>query len=149
MIKAILTGVKYLHDNGIVHRDIKAQNLLLLTSKDLSKIKVADFGLSAFYHASDLKKLSAKCGTLIYMAPEILKGQAYSKKVDIYSIGILLWIIITGKLPFKENNRQDIIKWHMKPKWDFEDGYWSSELKEFFLKLVELDPKERYDVNLA
>lgn len=83
------------------------------------------------------------------MAPEILKGEAYSKKVDIYSIGILLYICVTGKFPFKDNDRKEVIKWHMNPKWDFEDEQWTNESKEFFFKLVDLDPKERYDVNLA
>lgn len=88
LIKSVLLAIKYLHDMDVVHRDIKAENILLLPSKDLTKLKIADFGLSTQFFAMREKTLQVKCGTLTYMSPEVIKGRKYTKKVDIYSIGV-------------------------------------------------------------
>ena len=96
LITSLLHGLLYLHDRDVVHRDIKPENILLLASRDLTRMKIADFGLSAQFKYTDVKTLKGKCGTLTYMAPEILEGQAYTKKVDLYSIGIIMWMCLIG-----------------------------------------------------
>eukprot|EP00249_Psilotum_nudum_P001642 c14259_g1_i1 orf=466-2823(+) len=93
----IARGMAYLHSQGIVHRDLKSQNLLL--SHDL-QAKVADFGVSCF--ESQLGKVTGARGTYRWMAPEMVQEKPYSRKVDVYSFGIVLWELLTGLVPFSE-----------------------------------------------
>lgn len=84
----ILKAVKFLHSNGIVHRDLKPDNVLL--SKDYKSIKLADFSLAEFYQD---KNLNIECGTPGYMAPEIFLKSTYDQGVDIFSLGIILYML--------------------------------------------------------
>jgi serine/threonine protein kinase len=153
LIGSVLQGVQYLHDNNIVHRDIKPENLLFSTvAGDLSRIKIADFGLSVQFHGMDIQNLSANTGTLAFMAPEMFCRQNYSKKIDIYSIGMLMYYIIEGDYPFPVTNKEDrelIIEFAQKPDWKFSEGFWSPEGKDFFLKIVKVNPTDRYDASFA
>ena len=153
LIGAVLQGVQYLHDNNIVHRDIKPENLLFSTvAGDLSRIKIADFGLSVQFNAMDIQNLSENAGTLAFMAPEMFGREKYSKKIDIYSVGMLMWYIIEGDYPFsvkKEEDREKIISFAQKPDWKFTEGFWSPQAKDFFLKIVKVNPTERYDASFA
>lgn len=101
IIKQILSGVKYIHSRDIVHRDLKPVNILI-SSKNA--VKIADFGLSAhhhFKHAND----NSKCGTLLYMAPEQALNKYYNKSVDMWSCGVILYILLTnGKHPIASEN---------------------------------------------
>ena len=84
----ILKAVKFLHSNGIVHRDLKPDNVLI--SKDYKSIKLADFSLAEFYKD---KHLNIECGTPGYMAPEIFLKSTYDQSVDIFSLGIILYML--------------------------------------------------------
>jgi serine/threonine protein kinase len=153
LIGAVLKGVQYLHENNIVHRDIKPENLLFSTvAGDVSGIKIADFGLSVQFHGMDVQNLSANAGTLAFMAPEMFGREKYSKKIDIYSIGMLMYYVIEGDYPFsvkKEEDREKIISFAQNPDWKFTEGFWSPEAKDFFLKIVKVNPADRYDASFA
>lgn len=92
-----------MHSQGVLHRDIKPENLILRTKNNLNDIVLGDFGLADFYKF-DGNYLYRRCGTPGYVAPEILRGMPYDYKVDIYSIGVLMYILITGKRPFAGKN---------------------------------------------
>jgi len=90
IIKQILLALKYLHEKGIMHRDIKPENILFINKEDMT-LKLGDFGLSEF----DNKKihLLTKCGTPGYLAPEILRNEAYDRKCDLFSVGVILYMM--------------------------------------------------------
>jgi len=83
-----------LHENGIVHRDLKPDNILIDDIDDLSTIKIADFGLSAKWEQS--RDDSEQVGTLIYMSPELIKKKFYSPGADVFAIGIIMHMLLTG-----------------------------------------------------
>jgi serine/threonine protein kinase len=104
----IAAGVGYLHDHGIVHRDLKPGNIF----SDQGEIKIGDYGLSKFIAASRRSGQTESVGTFHYMAPEIGKG-SYGKEIDIYALGIILYEMLTGRVPFDGESSQEIIMRHL------------------------------------
>jgi serine/threonine protein kinase len=104
----LLQGLKYLHNNKIIHRDLKPSNLLL---DDKYELKIGDFGKIAEI-TENKKRRHTVCGTYYYMAPEIFEnnGKGYSFEVDIWSVGIIMYQLLTGKLPFNGENIDEIKK---------------------------------------
>lgn len=97
----ILLALKYLHENNIIYRDLKLENIVVGLD---GHIKLCDFGLSKQIACSDDRAYTL-CGTKEYMAPELLKGQGYNKEVDWWSFGVLIFILLTGCMPFKRGSR--------------------------------------------
>jgi len=104
----LVAGVAYLHDQGIVHRDLKPANAFT----DGGLIKIGDYGLSKYISASRRGGQTESVGTFHYMAPEIGKGE-YGKEIDIYSLGIILYELLTGNVPFDGESSQEIILKHL------------------------------------
>jgi serine/threonine protein kinase len=100
-----------MHKKNIVHRDIKPENVLL-ESNDMSKlvVKITDFGFAKCYDPQGFDGLEDVLGSPLYMAPEIVKKLKYDTKVDIWSLGILSYIIISGKPPFPGKNKDEIFQ---------------------------------------
>ena len=106
LLRPLLEAVAYIHDLGIVHRDIKPENILC--GEDLSDLKIADFGLSKMIMPNET--MGQACGTLSYVAPEVLTSQGYGKSADLWSVGVILFLLVCGKLPFDGDVPEDIIK---------------------------------------
>lgn len=104
----IASGVTYLHDHGIVHRDLKPANIFT----DEGIVKIGDYGLSKFISCSRRGGQTESVGTFHYMAPEIGKGE-YGKEIDIYALGIILYEMATGCVPFDGESSQEIIMKHL------------------------------------
>lgn len=104
IMKCVLSAVSYIHDKGIIHRDMKTANILIKESHDLSTVKIIDFG----FGERNLSNASydSHVGTLVYMAPEVAFEHQYTKSVDVWAIGIIMHYVISGKHPFydKEND---------------------------------------------
>ena len=94
LCKIILSAIKHLHDREIVHRDLKPENLLLNKKDDDTDIKVVDFGFCEYVH--DGKMLYGTLGTPMYMAPEIWFNEPYGKPVDMWSFGVITYILLAG-----------------------------------------------------
>ena len=101
----IASGIKYLHHTGIAHRDIKPENIILESEDQGALLKIIDFG-SADYISKE--GFNEKCGTVLYMSPQVLDGK-YSEKCDVWSAGIIFYIMIAGAHPFYSDNEQDML----------------------------------------
>lgn len=106
--RGIADGVAYLHERGIVHRDLKPGNIF----EDEGVVKIGDYGLSKFISASRRSGQTESVGTFHYMAPEIGKG-VYGKEIDVYALGIILYEMLTGTVPFDGETSQEIIMKHL------------------------------------
>jgi len=142
IIKQILEATQYMHDKGIAHRDLKPENLLV-TGDNYDLIKISDFGLSKDFGNENLK---TSCGTPDYVAPEVLKGASYDHSVDIWSIGVITYILLCGFPPFYGNTEQQIFNKILRAEYDFPSPDWdniSEEAKEFIRALLVLNPNDR------
>ena len=101
LIKQVLSAVAYMHDSGVVHRDLKPENLLYHSPEEESKIMISDFGLSKM---EDSGIMATACGTPGYVAPEVLAQKPYGKEVDVWSIGVISYILLCGYPPFYDEN---------------------------------------------
>ena len=106
MIRPLLESVAYLHDLGIVHRDLKPENILC--GENLEDLKIADFGLSKMILPTE--KMDSACGTLSYVAPEVLTLQGYGREADLWSVGVIMFLLLCGKLPFDGDDQSEIIR---------------------------------------
>jgi len=147
----LLDALKYLHALGIVHRDLKPENILMKDpNKDPSNIVIADFGLSKF--AMPHERLQLACGTVAYVAPEVLRLRGYDKSCDLWSVGIILYLCLRGRLPFDAPQKKDIIKMTLSRPANLADPYWrkiSNPPKNLISKLLKKNPDNRIDLETA
>lgn len=104
----ILQGLEYLHSKKILHRDIKPENIVFKTEGEDIDLGIVDLGFATF--EGDYRNLFTRCGTPGYVAPEVLNDQEYNCKADIFSLGVILYIILTGNMPFQGNTYEEIVK---------------------------------------
>ena len=143
LFKQIMSAINYCHKNGIVHRDLKPENLLFLSKSENSPIKVIDFGMSKRFDSST-KIMSERVGTAYYISPEVLKGK-YDEKCDIWSAGVILYIIICGYPCFNGDTDDEIFKAILKGKIQFPSPEWdniSNDAKELIKKMC-CSPEKR------
>jgi len=145
IVKQILEAVQYIHAHGIAHRDLKPENLLLSGEEGKEEfVKIADFGLSKDFGA---EQLQTSCGTPDYVAPEVLMGDPYDMSVDIWSIGVITYVLLCGFPPFYGETQKELFENIMNGNYDFPDPEWrdvSPEAKNFIKKILVVNPEERY-----
>ena len=133
------SGVAYLHEHGIVHRDLKPGNVFC--DQDARVIKIGDYGLSKFISCNNRSGQTEAVGTFHYMAPEIGKGE-YGKEIDIYAVGVILYEMLTGVVPFEGESTQEIIMKHLTMDPDL--SVLPQEYHRVVGKSLRKDPQKRY-----
>lgn len=106
--KQLAAGLKYLRDRQLIHRDLKPQNLLLTKPSADADLKIADFGFARYVQLAEMA--DTLCGSPLYMAPEILRYQKYDAKVDLWSVGAILYEMVVGKPPFTGANHVELLR---------------------------------------
>ncbi|CAG9316528.1 unnamed protein product [Blepharisma stoltei] len=135
----ILLAFEYLHNIGVIYRDLKPENILI---DDDGHIKITDFGLSKLGISESNPKAFTFCGTPEYLAPEILKNQGHDKKVDFWSLGAVLYEMISGAPPFYSKNRNEMYKNVLNKPVEMKPNF-SNELSDFLTKLLQIIPEKR------
>ncbi|KAF8718781.1 hypothetical protein HU200_025084 [Digitaria exilis] len=107
-IRQLASGLQMLRDNNVVHRDLKPQNILLVENNENSLLKIADFGFAKFLQPFALAE--TLCGSPLYMAPEVMQAQKYDAKADLWSVGVILYQLVTGIPPFNGDNQIQLLK---------------------------------------
>ena len=144
-LMTLCDALEHLHAKGVVHRDLKPENILLACKEDNAPIKVADFGLARVMKKGDVMKTA--CGTPGYVAPEVLQNKGYdSGAVDMWSTGVILYILLCGFPPFYEEELPALFDQILKGRYDFPSPWWdkiSKEAKDLVRRLLTVDPKKR------
>ncbi|CDQ68171.1 unnamed protein product [Oncorhynchus mykiss] len=152
VLQMVLDGVKYLHTLGITHRDLKPENLLYYHPGADSKIMVTDFGLASTRKKGDECLMKTTCGTPEYIAPEILVRKPYTNAVDMWALGVISYILLSGTMPFEDDNRMRLYRQILKGKYSFSGEPWpsvSNLAKDFIDRVLTVDPSERLTAGQA
>jgi len=149
IMKQLLISIYYLHSIGIIHRDIKPENILITlgNNSEVKELKIIDFGFAKL--VNDTRKLSETCGTPNYVAPEVLRGCGYDKTADVFSLGVIMFLMIRGLLPFDAHDVNVILKNTLRCDMLMEDDHWSNispEGKDLLSKFLQKDPSQRIDI---
>ncbi|CAO2582783.1 Serine/threonine-protein kinase 33 [Lemmus lemmus] len=153
IIQSLASAIAYLHNKDIVHRDLKLENIMVKSSfmddnNEMNlNIKVTDFGLAVRKHGSRSEgMMQTTCGTPIYMAPEVINAHEYSQQCDIWSIGVIMYLLLCGKPPFLANSEEKLFELIRKGELQFEDPVWDSisdSAKNVLKQLMKVDPAHR------
>lgn len=149
----IAHAISFLHDRGIVHRDIKLENIIMCDRKSLT-VKLCDFGLSTFIRSN--KPLETSCGTIMYAAPELLESKGYGKEIDVWSLGVLLFTALATSTPFiqvgddsKEEDQQRLREQIKTGKLDYSLPVWeeiSDDAKDLINNMIMVDKTKRFSI---
>jgi serine/threonine protein kinase len=148
IVAQVLKAIEYMHKIGTAHRDLKPENLLFKNS-DKKIIKIADFGESKSFTEGSL---TTYCGTPDYMAPEIIRGDPYGSAVDLWSIGVITYVMVAGFPPFDGENDVEVFASILSIRYSFPSPEWdtiSSSAKHFISSLLKDSPKDRLTASEA
>ncbi|ODM92777.1 Calcium/calmodulin-dependent protein kinase type IV [Orchesella cincta] len=141
----VLSALEYSHAKNIVHRDIKPENILYASTSDDSLIKISDFGFAKT--VDDDTIMRTFCGTIGYCAPEVVLKKPYTAAVDLWSLGVVLYILLCGYEPFwDEDGEAGVTRKIVRAEYEFESPYWddiSEPAKELVTQLMSADPDKR------
>ncbi|RIA92657.1 kinase-like domain-containing protein [Glomus cerebriforme] len=140
MILQVLNGVDHMHQLNIVHRDIKPDNLLLF---DKGLVKICDFGHCGILPKDKKKLKGAGVGTLVYRSPELVLGLPHNEKTDIWSIGVLTYMLLTNESPFEDDNEFEVTNRILKADYTLLADSVSIEAKQFIYSCLQVNPMHR------
>jgi serine/threonine protein kinase len=148
IVKQMLQGTQYMHDNGVAHRDLKPENVLC-GGPEGTIVKIADFGLSKDFGGAALQ---TALGTPGYVAPEVLSGNPYDSAVDLWSIGVITYVLLCGFTPFYAENQRELFEQILSADFSFPSPEWdeiSDSAKDFINHLLVVSPNERLTADTA
>ena len=144
VVYQILLALNYIHKKGIMHRDLKPENILLESAEPGTlDVKLSDFGFATYFKEDGE---SLQCGSPLYMAPEILRREEYSANVDIWSVGVIAYIVLSGRPPFAGQTKEMISRSIKAGNLSFEGSVWrniSMEAIDFIKQALNKDKHER------
>jgi calcium/calmodulin-dependent protein kinase I len=148
LIKNLLEAVAFIHSKGIMHRDLKPENILLASKVSNTDIKISDFGLAKISkdYPRRLPRSHSICGSDFYLAPEVIKQEEYGREIDIWSIGVVSYVILSGSLPFFHNVLHKLYRQIVERDLSFPEQAWRSVAKgaqDFILRLLQVRPGDR------
>ncbi|EIW72069.1 hypothetical protein TREMEDRAFT_41477 [Tremella mesenterica DSM 1558] len=148
IVRTVTSAVKYLHDQGIVHRaDLKPENILFRSKAEDAELMLADFGLSKVLDDENFSILTTTCGTPGYMAPEIFRKSGHGKPVDIWAIGVIAYFLLCGYTPFDRESQYEEMQAICNGDYKFEPvEYWagvSETARSFVRACLTVDPTNR------
>lgn len=144
VVRILLDVLHHLHRQHVVHRDLKPENLLLVDANDHVHVKLADFGFAQVLRRP--KSLKLRCGSPCYVAPEIINGEYYGEAVDVWSVGVITYILLGGYPPFYDDDPRRLYQRIRTAGYRFHPEKWdhvSDEAKDLISKLLVVDPEER------
>jgi serine/threonine protein kinase len=139
-LQEIIVALNYLHQNGIIYRDLKPENVLFQSS---GHIALTDFGFAKNFAEKAEIKTKSFCGSLQYLAPEIVKREEYNEAVDFWCCGIFFFELLTGRTPFSSTNRSDLLKHILGREIKYPKNF-SKELISLFKGLLDRNPQTRF-----
>ncbi|KAL7534565.1 hypothetical protein ACHAXR_005952 [Thalassiosira sp. AJA248-18] len=148
--KILFEAIGFCHQHSVAHRDLKPDNLLLRSKDNDSEIKIADFGFAKKVLTPN--SLTTQCGTPGYVAPEILSGAPYDTKADMWSLGVIVFILLGGYPPFSDQDQRKLFRKIRKGEYEFHKEYWgsvSTDAKDFIISLINVQPAKRLSASEA
>lgn len=152
VLRMVLSGMGYLHSLGITHRDLKPDNLLYYHPGNDSKLLITDFGFASTRKSNGHPYMHTICGTPQYIAPEIVMRRPYTSSVDIWAVGVITYIVLSGTFPFDAKQDSLIFKQILKGKFTFTGMVWdgiSDYAKDFIQRLLTINPESRLTAHEA
>lgn len=148
LVRQLVEAIAYAHSRGVVHRDLKPENILLKSRTDDTSIKLADLGFAKVI-SSQNPMMTTPCGTPGYVAPEILSGKPYTSKVDIWSLGVIFYILMCGYPPFasERDDQRELFAMIKEGRYSFDPREWGSiseGAKDLIRNILVVDPARRY-----
>ena len=150
LIRTLLMAVNHLHGLGIIHRDIKLENILYGSPDSDSDVKIIDFGMSNRLQPG-FHQLHSMVGTPYYLAPEVLSG-TYGKECDVWSLGVVTYVFLCGRQPFQATELKDIFQKIINAEFTYEGQEWESvseNAKDLITRMMKADPRNRITIDQA
>lgn len=148
--RQMLRAIGYLHSRNVVHRDLKLENFLYEKNTDDSQVKLIDFGFARLWDPSSL--MMSSCGSIAYLSPDVLTGNGYTNKCDMWSVGVIMWMLLVGYPPFHGDQKIMVSKIKVgKADWSH-SARWRSvsrDAVDLVKKLMHKDPTKRLDAQQA
>jgi calcium/calmodulin-dependent protein kinase I len=148
LIRNLLEAVAFIHSKGIMHRDLKPENILLASKVSNTDIKISDFGLAKVSKdfPRRLPRSHSICGSDFYLAPEVIKQEEYGREIDIWSVGVICYVVMSGSLPFFHNVLHKLYRQIVERDLGFPEQAWRTCAKgaqDFILRLLQVRPGDR------
>jgi len=142
IMKQLIDSLRYCHDKGIVHRDIKLENILI---DKKNHVKLIDFGLCGIKE-TEYDMMKENLGTVRYTAPELIKGEGYNDSVDIWGLGVVFFMLLTGEIPFNGSSKESIFRRITEKNLHYTKFNLERKEVELLKALLEKDPSKRVEI---
>mmetsp|Transcript_89652 Transcript_89652/g.109744 ORF Transcript_89652/g.109744 Transcript_89652/m.109744 type:complete len:341 (-) Transcript_89652:103-1125(-) len=153
-VRCLLEAVAYIHSHGIMHRDLKPENILLASRVSNTELKISDFGLAKMSkdYPRRLPRSHSICGSDFYLAPEVIKQEEYGREIDIWALGVITYVLLSGALPFFHQVLHKLYRQIVERDLSFPDQAWKNVSKgalDFILRLLQVRPGDRLTADQA